>query len=372
MVQHTEKRCPFSGALYKEAEAFVRTGHGELGTPEAEVARRLGQIEAAIRQEGNYAHSTEELAHGARMAWRNANRCIGRLFWNRMHVFDERGCETEGQVYEALLRHIEFATNGGEIRPAITLFKPEDSDGGEPIRIWNHQLIRYAGYETENGIVGDPASLSFTKACMELGWCGEGTDFDVLPLVIQVRGRTPRWFPIPPELVLEVPLTHPSADLFGSFRAKWYAVPIISDMALEIGGIRYPAAPFNGWYMETEIGARNLADEFRYNLIPLVARQLGLDMSSNSTLWKDRALLELNVAVLHSFRQAGVSIVDHHTAAQQFKMFQRNEEKDGREVTGRWSWLIPPLSPALTHVFHSSFEDKTVMPGFLAQKRPYE
>ncbi|MBB6633728.1 nitric oxide synthase oxygenase [Cohnella thailandensis] len=371
-MQHAERKCPFSEALYKEAEAFVRTSRGELGMPAADVEKRLGQLEESLRREGNYSHTFEELEHGAKMAWRNANRCIGRLFWNRMRVFDERGCETERQAFEALLRHIEFATNGGEIRPAITIFKPANPDGSEPIRIWNHQLIRYAGYETENGIVGDPASVTFTKVCLELGWRGEGTPFDVLPLVIQANGQKPRWFRIPDELVLEVPLSHPTEDLFGSFSAKWYAVPIISDMALTIGGIRYPAAPFNGWYMETEIGARNLADEFRYDLIPLVAEQLGLDTSSHSTLWKDRALLELNVAVLHSFRQAGVSIVDHHTAAQQFKMFQRNEEKEGREVTGRWSWLIPPLSPALTHIFHSTFEDKTVLPGFLSQKRPYE
>ncbi|THF76102.1 nitric oxide synthase oxygenase [Cohnella fermenti] len=370
-MQHIGSRCPFSGALHSEAENFVRGSRGELGQQASEIAARVEEVGRELDERGRYDHTSEELIHGAKMAWRNANRCIGRLFWNRMRVFDERGCETEEQVFKALLRHLEFATNGGEIRPSITIFKPALPGEPDPVRIWNHQLIRYAGYETEDGIAGDPASLAFTKVCLALGWRGEGTPFDVLPLVIQVNGGSPRWFRIPPELVLEVPLSHPSADLFGSFPAKWYAVPIISDMALEIGGIRYPAAPFNGWYMETEIGARNLADESRYNLIPLVARQLGLDMSSNSTLWKDRALVELNVAVLHSFREAGVSIVDHHTAAQQFRMFERNEEKAGREVTGRWSWLIPPLSPALTSIFHSSYADTTVLPGFLAQERPY-
>ena len=39
-------------------------------------------------------------------------------------------------------------------------------------------------------------------------------------------------------------------------------------MCLEIGGICYPAAPFNGWYMGTEIGARNLADTDRYDQLP--------------------------------------------------------------------------------------------------------
>jgi nitric oxide synthase oxygenase domain/subunit len=37
---------------------------------------------------------------------------------------------------------------------------------------------------------------------------------------------------------------------------KWYGVPIISNMDLKIGGITYPTAPFNGWYMVTEIAGK--------------------------------------------------------------------------------------------------------------------
>lgn len=370
MTLPTQETSEESLRLLAEAERFIRVCYAELGKTEAETEERLAAVSAQVKKLGFYDLTFEEAAHGARMAWRNANKCIGRLFWNRLHVFDARDCEDEEEVYRALVRHIEYATNRGEIRPTITLFPPAVG-GAEPVRIWNHQLIRYAGYETEDGVVGDPASIAFTRACAELGWHGEGTPFDVLPLVVQMNGGRPRWFPVPESAVLRVPLTHPEYDLFRGFRAEWYAVPVLSDMALEIGGIRFPAAPFNGWYMGTEIGARNLADEFRYNWIPKIAANMGLDTSSSATLWKDRALLELNAAVLHSFRQAGVSIVDHHTAAQQFKMFQRNEAREGRDVTGRWSWLIPPLSPALTDIFHGSFDDTAIMPGFLQQERPY-
>lgn len=371
MTHMTKEWMPDAARARAEAESFLRVCYAELRKSENEMKRRLAEIEGELERDGVYAHTYEEAAHGAKMAWRNANRCIGRLFWNRLHVFDARDCDSEEEVFRALLRHIDYATNGGEIRPALTLFKPAAANR-EPIRIWNHQLIRYAGYETPDGIVGDPASVAFTRQCLKLGWRGRGTPFDVLPIVIQLEGKEPRWFPLPESAVLEVKLSHPEKDLFRGFDARWYAVPILSDMSLEIGGVRYPAAPFNGWYMGTEIGARNLADEFRYDLLPKVAANLGLDTGSSSTLWKDRALVELNVAVLHSFREAGVSIVDHHTAAQQFMTFSRNEEKEGREVTGRWSWLIPPLSPALTPIFHDSFEDKTVLPGFGPQPRPYE
>jgi nitric oxide synthase oxygenase domain/subunit len=50
-------------------------------------------------------------------------------------------------------------------------------------------------------------------------------------------------------------------------------------MRLTIGGVQYPLAPFNGWYMGTEIGARNLADADRYDMLPTVAARLGLDTS---------------------------------------------------------------------------------------------
>ncbi|WP_217594786.1 nitric oxide synthase oxygenase [Cohnella sp. GbtcB17] len=357
-------------SLQTEAELFLLRFAQETGMEPAAALARRQEVLAEIAETGAYTHTPEELTHGAKMAWRNANRCIGRLFWNRMHVFDVRKAASEEDVFEALLRHLAFATNGGEIRPAITIL-PQAGEGADTFRIWNHQLLRYAGYEKATGIVGEPASVGFTRVCERLGWRGEGTPFDLLPLVIQHGRKPPRLFELPRTHALEVPLTHPEHDLFAGFPAKWYAVPVISDMLLEIGGIRYPAAPFNGWYMGTEIGSRNLGDEARYNLLPLVAANLGLDTSSNATLWKDRALVELNAAVLHSYRRAGVTIVDHHTAAQQFSVFERNEEKAGRAVTGRWSWLIPPLSPSATSVFHKSYEDRIVSPQFIHQHPPY-
>ena len=90
--------------------------------------------------------------------------------------------------------------------------------------------------------------------------------------------------------MLEVPLRHPDLSWFRELQLRWYAVPVISDMYLEAGGIRYPAAPFNGWYMCTEIGSRDLGDVDRYNQLPEVAARMGLAVSDPRTLWKDRAV----------------------------------------------------------------------------------
>ena len=353
----------------EEAERFIISCYRELGKSQDEIQARLQAIRESFAVKGYYEHTAEELSHGAKMAWRNSNRCIGRLFWESLHVFDERHVTSEEEMVQALLRHIEFATNGGKIRPAITIFAPATGEGPRP-RIWNQQLIRYAGYETADGVLGDPVSLPLTRLCESLGWRGERTRFDVLPLVVQMDDRPPRYFDIPKEMVLEVPLRHPEYPAFFELDLKWYGVPIVSNMRLEIGGIDYWAAPFNGWYMGTEIGARNLADQDRYNMVPKMAEIMGLDTSRDITLWKDKALIELNIAVLHSFKEDGVSIVDHHTASQQFQLFEQREKKEGREMTGDWTWLIPPISPAATPIFHSLYDNRIETPNFFYRDEP--
>lgn len=356
--------------IYQEAEEFIRLFYDEGGKSEAECKRRLADISKEINETGTYTHTYEELSHGARVAWRNSNRCIGRLFWESMHVLDQRQLSSENEIAEAIFDHIEYATNKGKVIPTISIFK-QRKEGGDPVRILNHQLVRYAGYESDGGVVGDPDSIEFTKYCQSLGWRGAGTNYDILPLVIQVDEKEPKWFSIPERCVLEVEIAHPTITSISDLNIKWYGVPFVSDMKLEIGGITYPAAPFNGWYMGTEIGARNLADDNRYDLLPDISDCMNLERMRDSTLWKDRALLELNVAVLSSFKLAGVSIVDHHTAAKQFERFREKEEIAGREVNGKWSWLIPPLAPATTKIFHTHFNDQVLKPNYFYQERLY-
>ena len=356
--------------LIQQAEQFITECYQELHKTDTEKDERILEVKREIELNGDYEHTYEELKHGAKMAWRNSNRCIGRLFWETLQVVDERHLDTEEEIAEALFRHIKNGTNGGKIVPTITVFKPKKNEHNE-IRIWNHQLLRYAGYEKETGVLGDPISIAFTKRCLEMGWQGEGTNFDILPLVFQIDGSAPAFFEIPKELFIEVPITHPTITAFSDLQLRWYSTPIVSDMRLEIGGIHYTGAPFNGWYMGTEIGARNFADEERYNLLPKVASILDLDTTKASNLWKDKALVELNVAILHSFKEAGVSIVDHHTAAVQFKKFEEQEKQQDRALTGDWTWLIPPVSPATTHIFHKGYKDKIVTPNFFYQDRAY-
>jgi nitric-oxide synthase len=235
-------------------------------------------------------------------------------------------------------------------------------------------LIRYAGYRRPDGsILGDPGQADLTEYLHQLGWRGgERTAFDPLPLVIQMPGQRPRFFELPRDAILEVPIRHPDYPWFETLGLKWHAIPVISNLRLEIGGVSYPAAPFNGWYMGTEIGARNFGDQQRYNMLPVIAEKLNLQVRSKESLWKDRALVELNVAVLFSFLAAGVRIVDHHTASRQFVMFEEQERKARRRISGEWEWLVPPLSGSTMEVFHRKYENRILTPNFFPQAVPWE
>ncbi len=317
--------------IFLEAGAYLHLFHQECGKFDA-YAGRLAEIHREIKYSGTYWQTYDELAYGAKVAWRNNTRCIGRLHWNALTVRDMRHAETADQIYAALVDHLRLATNGGKIRSTITIFAPA-APGQPGIRIWNPQLIRYAGYRQPDGsIIGDPAHAELTDIVRRLGWTGSArAPFDVLPLVIQLPGQLPRMFELPRDVVLEVPISHPDYPWFLELGLKWHA-----------------------------------------NLLPLIAKKMGLDTSSDRTLWRDRALVELNVAVLSSFAQHGVTIVDHHTASRQFMCHEKLEKKAGRSVPGHWVWLVPPVSGSTSPIFHvTTYKNTILKPNFFYQPAPW-
>jgi nitric-oxide synthase len=273
----------------------------------------------------------------------------------------------------SLREHLALAQGGGTVKSILTVFAPGHPDRPLGPRVWNQQLCGYAGYRQADGtVLGDPANEGFTRLALRLGWTPPATPsaFDLLPWVISGVDGKPHLFPLPASAVREVPLRHPRYDWFERLGLRWYAVPIVSGMRFHAAGTDFPAAPFNGWYMGTEIGARNLADTHRYNLLPRVADGLGLDRSHERTLWRDHALLVLNEAVLHSYAAEGVKLVDHHTASEEFMGFLEREKQLGREVSARWDWIVPPMSGATTRVFHTPMREFPTTPDFHAQPGP--
>uniref|UniRef100_A0AAY4C5Z4 Nitric oxide synthase n=1 Tax=Denticeps clupeoides TaxID=299321 RepID=A0AAY4C5Z4_9TELE len=332
---------------------------------------RLEEVTKEIEQTGTYQLKDTELIYGAKHAWRNAARCVGRIQWSKLQVFDARDCTTAHGMFNYICNHIKYATNKGNLRSAITIF-PQRMDGKHDFRVWNNQLIRYAGYKQPDGsVLGDPASLELTEICIQQGWKAPKGRFDVLPLLLQANGNDPELFEIPDDLILEVQIIHPKFEWFKDLNLKWYGLPAVSSMLLEIGGLEFTACPFSGWYMGTEIGVRDFCDSSRYNILEEVAKMMGLDTRKTSSLWKDQALVEINIAVLYSYQTAKVTIVDHHSATESFMKHMENEYRVRGGCPGDWVWIVPPMSGSITPVFHQEMLNYRLTPSFEYQPDPW-
>ncbi|XP_078083118.1 nitric oxide synthase 1 [Mustelus asterias] len=364
-VQNNEKLLPLAADFINQYYTSMK----RLGSKAH--LQRIEEVTKEIETTGTYQLKDTELIYGAKHAWRNAARCVGRIQWSKLQVFDARDCTTAHGMFNYICNHIKYATNKGNLRSAITIF-PQRTDGKHDFRIWNNQLIRYAGYKQPDGsVIGDPASVELTEVCMQQGWKGPKERFDILPLLIQANGNDPELFEIPPEIILEVPFKHPKFEWFKDLNLKWYSLPAVSNMLLDIGGLEFTACPFNGWYMGTEIGVRDFCDTARYCVLENVAKQMGLDTRKTSSLWKDQALVEINIAVLYSFQFDKVTIVDHHSATESFMKHMENEHRCRGGCPADWVWIVPPMSGSITPVFHQEMLNYHLSPSFEYQTDPW-
>jgi nitric-oxide synthase len=94
--------------IFLKAESFLKVCYQELEMTE-KLQDRLEEVKSEIQQSGTYFHTNEELTHGARMAWRNSNRCVGRLYWKTLKVIDARHLTDEDDIFKAMEHHIEYA-----------------------------------------------------------------------------------------------------------------------------------------------------------------------------------------------------------------------------------------------------------------------
>ena len=124
---------------------------------------RLNEIISSINLTGTYELKETELCFGARTAWRNAPRCIGRIQWSKLQVFDARYVTTCRGMFEAICNHIKYVTNKGNIRSAITIFR-QRTDPAHDFRVWSPQFVSYAGYKVDdNTVIGDRNMIEFTE-----------------------------------------------------------------------------------------------------------------------------------------------------------------------------------------------------------------
>ncbi|EOD49133.1 putative nitric oxide synthase protein [Neofusicoccum parvum UCRNP2] len=266
---------------------------------------------------GEWEQSAAELEHGIRLAWKHSKKCIMRSEWKSLRLCDLRHVAGSAEMGRLLLEKAHEAFNNGDILPTVFVFPPRKTGQAGPM-IWNHQLLSFAGYRNEDGsVLGDPLNAELTDAIIELGWTPPAfrTQWDLLPLVTMAEGDVAVITPIPPEMFPLVHIRHPHYGLqFDKLGLRWVPSPALSRLGFDIGGVQYTATPFMGWFMDAEIGVRDLVDRERYNILPRLIDALDLPRSAldleevpeyERLALLSRAQTELNFAVYWSFEQAG-------------------------------------------------------------------
>ncbi|KAL8677710.1 MAG: hypothetical protein Q9186_005894 [Xanthomendoza sp. 1 TL-2023] len=374
------------GVIEKEAEGFLQELHSEnfFDTDSAFTDRldavlteiKNGASEGILRETqqrgmigGNWHQTAAELEFGIRRAWRNARKCIMRSHSDELKLCDLRNVISSASMASELVKSMCEAFNGGNVLPTVFVFPPRRPDSKGPM-IWNHQFLEFAGYEMEDGsVLGDPNSVALTKAIIELGWEPPTSisRWDLLPLVVMADDDIPAMIEVPLELANLVEIRHPRYGAeFEKLDLKWVAFPALTRLGFDIGGVQYTAAPFIGWFMDAEIGVRDLADTFRYNALPDVAQALGLvnekveegvegldDLPEYERLSiVSRSQQELTYAVHWSYQQAKVSMSDTFTASMKWCRYDDAfKARNGFRLPADPYWLAPPQG-SIVPVWH--------------------
>lgn len=91
----------------------------ELELGDAFLAKRKIDIEDQVRSTGTYSHTEEEVVHGARVAWRNSAKCVGRIAWNTMLVRDRRHVTDLNHMFAECIEHQRLATADGSLKAVM-------------------------------------------------------------------------------------------------------------------------------------------------------------------------------------------------------------------------------------------------------------
>ena len=173
------KECLKVGILYpikakyklqRDAERFIDEIATELNWTHETKKKRLFAVRTEISATGTYTHTPEELEIGARLAWRNSSKCVGRISWNTLQVRDCRHVsDNPRKVFDECVEHLKIATGGTNIQSVMTVFRPQSSSEIFGMRFWSSQFVRYAGYvdKSTGQVLGDPANVSITELLIE-------------------------------------------------------------------------------------------------------------------------------------------------------------------------------------------------------------
>ncbi|KAF4507907.1 hypothetical protein G6O67_004355 [Ophiocordyceps sinensis] len=315
---------------------------------------------------GSWHQTVEELEHGLRLSWKHARKCIMRSEYSYLKLHDLRHVKTSKEMGQVLVQGMCEAFNRGDIQPSVFVFPPKRPNRPGSM-VWNQQFLAFAGYRQPDGsVLGDPINVSLTESITSLGWEPPTirTRWDLLPLVTMAEGDEPYLTPVPESLFPLVQIRHPNSQhslAFEKLGLRWVPAPALSQLGFDVGGVQYTATPFIGWFMDAEIGVRDLADSFRYNVLPSIVSALNLLQPGQELdelpQWErlavlSRAQTELTFAVHWSFLDAGVRMSDSLTASAMYSNFDdQHLAKHGFRLPADPYWLAPPQG-SIVPVWH--------------------
>ena len=80
-----------------------------------------------------------------------------RSHCEELKLCDLRGITSSAEMVIELIKGISGAFNGGNVQPTVFVFPPRKVNTRGPM-IWNHQVLQFARYETDDGtVLGDPS-----------------------------------------------------------------------------------------------------------------------------------------------------------------------------------------------------------------------
>lgn len=239
--------------FYDTEDVFQNRLDQVRGEIETGTAGGVGQEDpSSAKVGGTWTQTYQELEFGIRRAWRNARKCIMRSHCDELKLCDLRKVTSSATMVSELVKGVRDAFNRGNVQPTVFVFPPRTVNARGPM-IWNHQVLQFAGYEIEGGmILGDPMSVNLTNAMIELGWQPPEPKgrWDLLPLVAMAEGDRPAMIELPADLRKLVNIRHPKYTTeFENLDLKWVAFPALTRMGFDVGGVQYTATPFIGWYV---------------------------------------------------------------------------------------------------------------------------
>ena len=72
---------------------------------------RISVIKESIYATGTYAHTYDELQHGARVAWRNAPKCSNWKYWQQLKLLDQRTATSNKEMFNSCIQHLSKAVS---------------------------------------------------------------------------------------------------------------------------------------------------------------------------------------------------------------------------------------------------------------------